>query len=305
MALIINTNVNSLNAQRNLGVTTDILTRTFQRLASGMRINTAADDAAGLAISTRMTAQIKGLSMAIRNANDGISMVQVTEGAAQESVNALQRIRELAVQSANGAMTSSDRQDLQLEVNQLLSEIQRIAIDTQFNGIPLMTGMFLSSPRMVIQVGAKEHQAISFSIGDMRLNGIGGLGSTSHWTVDASGASVQVLGADGVTPLIGYPPLIATRSAAESTIAKMDTVLNRVARQRSNLGAVQNRFMAVIANLNNVVENMTAARSRILDADIASETAMLTQKTILQQAGTAVLAQANQQPKLALQLLSN
>ncbi|MEO5339751.1 MAG: flagellin FliC [Magnetococcus sp. MYC-9] len=306
MALIINTNINSLNAQRNLGITTDALTRTFQRLASGMRINTAADDAAGLAISTRMTAQIKGLSMAIRNANDGISLVQVTEGAVQESVNALQRIRELAVQSANGTMSSSDRMDLQLEVNQLLSEIQRIATETQFNGFSMLTGNFLSAPRMVIQVGAREGQAISFSIGDMRLNALGGFGMTSLWSVaaSASGAgSTQLFEADGVTPRLAYTPIVGTQSAAQNTIARIDAVLDRVARQRSNLGAIQNRFTAVIANLGNVVENMSAARSRILDADIAAETAFLTQKTILQQAGTAVLAQANQQPKLALQLL--
>ena len=341
MAFIINTNINAINTQRHLNISTNALNRTFQRLSSGMRINSASDDAAGLGISTRMTAEIRGLSMAIRNANDGISMVQVTEGATQESVNALQRIRELAVQSANGTMTSGDRRDLQLEVNQLLSEIQRIATETQFNGISLMTGNFLVPPeteaefdedddfddddfddeddedvefnagipanrRMVIQVGAKEGQAISFSIADMRLDALGGLGVNSHWILDPEDGetSIQLMEDDEVTPLIDYPPLIATRSAAESTITKIDTILDQVARQRSNLGAVQNRFSAVISNLSNVVENMSAARSRILDADIAAETAALTQLTILQQAGTAVLAQANQQPALALQLLS-
>lgn len=307
MALIINTNINSINTQRKLAVVTDGLTKTFQRLASGMRINTAMDDAAGLAISTRMTSQIKGLSMAIRNANDGISMVQVTEGAMEETINAFQRIRELAVQSANGTMTSSDRADLQLEVDQLLAEVQRIAVDTQFNGFTLMTGQFLSTSttrRMVIQVGAKEGQAISFSIGDMRLSGLG-LAMTSLWSYNASTEeSAQRMSIDGSTPLLGYLPMIATRLAAESAITTIDNVLDRIVKQRSNLGAIQNRFVSVIANLSNVVENMSAARSRILDADVASETANLTQLSIMQQAGTAVLAQANQQPKLALQLLS-
>ncbi|MEO5362013.1 MAG: flagellin FliC [Magnetococcus sp. DMHC-8] len=305
MALIITSNINSMDVQRNLAHTTNGLAKTFQRLASGMRINTAADDAAGLAISTRMTAQVNGLTQAVRNANDGISMVQVAEGALQESVNALQRIRELAVQSANGTMTAGDRKDLQLEVNQLLTEIQRIASDTQFNGFSMLTGNFLAAPRMVIQVGAREGQAISFSINDMRLSALGeGLAKTSMWSMDAAGASTRLLEADGVTPQYAYPAMIGTQSAAAATITKIDTVLDRVSRQRSQLGAIQNRFTAVIANLNNVVENMSAARSRIMDADIAAETASLTQKTILQQAGTAVLAQANQQPKLALQLLS-
>ncbi|WP_130471146.1 flagellin [Candidatus Magnetaquicoccus inordinatus] len=321
MALVLNTNINSMNAQRNIGIVNDSLTRTFQRLASGMRINTAMDDAAGLAISTRMTAQIKGLSQAVRNANDGISMAQVAEGALNESVNALQRIRELAVQAANGTMTSSDRKDLQLEVCQLLSEINRIAVDTQFNGFSMLTGNFLTEPKMVIQVGAKEGQAISFSIMDMRLSALGKYsamsGSAQKLSTDGStllysyrlaktsylSGGVTALSTDGVTAKLAYPNLIGTRSAAESTIGLIDTVLDRVSRERAHLGALQNRFTAVIANLNNVVENMSAARSRILDADIATETANLTQKTILQQAGTAVLAQANQLPKLALQLL--
>ncbi|MBF0183681.1 MAG: flagellin [Magnetococcales bacterium] len=321
MALILNTNIHSINAQRNIGIVNESLTRTFQRLASGMRINTASDDAAGLAISTRMTAQVKGLSQAVRNTNDGISMAQVAEGALNESVNALQRIRELAVQSANGTMTSSDRVDLQLELNQLLSEINRIANDTQFNGFSMLTGNFLTEPKMVLQVGAKEGQAISFSIMDMRLSALGKYsilsGSAQKLSSDGStllfgyrlaktsylSGSTTALSTDGVTKKLAYPNLIGTRSAAESTIGLIDTVLDKVSRERANLGALQNRFAAVIANLNNVVENMSAARSRILDADIASETANLTQKTILQQAGTAVLAQANQLPKLALQLL--
>ncbi|MBF0096590.1 MAG: flagellin [Magnetococcales bacterium] len=326
MAMTLNTNINSMNAQRNIGIVTDSLTRTFQRLSSGMRINTAMDDAAGLAISTRMTAQIKGLSQAVRNTNDGISMAQVAEGALNESVNALQRIRELAVQAANGTMTSSDRKDLQLEVCQLLSEINRIATDTQFNGFSMLTGDFLTQPKMVLQVGAREGQAISFSIMDMRLTALGSwlsmvdTANNQMYSVDASGAQLSLykyqlaktsymsgdvvaLSSDQVTKKLAYPNLIGTRSAAESAISLIDTVLDRVSRERAHLGALQNRFTAVIANLNNVVENMSAARSRIMDADIASETANLAQKSILQQAGTAVLAQANQLPKLALQLL--
>ncbi len=308
MALVINTNVNSLDVQRNLTNTTNGLSKTFQRLASGMRINTASDDAAGLAISTRMSAQISGLSQAVRNANDGISLVQVAEGAMEESVNALQRIRELAVQAANGTVTSSDRKDMQLEVNQLLSEIQRIANDTQFNGFSMLQGNFLNQPRMVIQVGAREGQAISFSINDMRISALGNV-ATSFLSFDATDVAhangTLALSTDGQTARL-YSPLsvaIGTQSAAESTITRIDKALDRVSIQRSQLGAIQNRFTSVITNLNNVVENMSAARSRIMDADIAAETANLTQKSILQQAGVAVLAQANQQPNLALKLL--
>ena len=285
MALYINTNMNSLIAQGNLRETTDTLGNTFKRLSSGMRINSARDDAAGLSIGTRMTAQIKGVSMAMRNANDGISMAQIADGAMSETTNALQRIRELAVQSASDLMTDGDRRDLQMEVTQLLSEIQRIANDTEYNGFALLSGQFASAGnRLTIQVGAKSGQRIAFSINNIGLSGLFSMGT------DAEGVDVPNLSLGG-------------RSAAEAAIAQLDVAIDVVSRNRANLGAVQNRFQAVIASLSNTVENMSAARSRIMDADIAAETATLTQVAILQQAGTAVLAQANQQPQLALQLL--
>ncbi len=280
MALFINTNLASINSQRNLMRSTNQLGTTFARLASGMRINSAKDDAAGLSISTRMTSQIKGLNQAMRNANDGISLAQVAEGALDETTNALHRIRELAVQSANDTMTGSDRDDLQLEVNQLLSEIQRIATQTEFNTSAVLDGTYDGTTQsMVIQVGAEEGQIIAFSIGATSLEGLG---------VNSTALSIG----SG-----------AGQAGAGATITTIDAALENVSDIRANLGAVQNRFSSVIANLSNVVENMSAARSRIMDADIAAETATLTRNAILQQAGTAVLAQANQQPNLALQLL--
>ena len=281
MALYINTNVNSLTAQGHLRDTTNLLGKTFQRLSSGMRVNSAVDDAAGLAIGTRMTAQIKGASMAMRNANDGVSMVQIADGAMSETTNALQRIRELAVQASTDLMTTGDRVDLQMEVTQLLSEIQRLSNDTEYNGFALMSGAF-STNKLTIQVGAKSGQVINFSIGNVGLGGLFSMNDEEAYITNMS---------------------VGTRSAAETTIGEIDAAINTVSKNRSNLGAVQNRFQAVISSLANTVENMSAARSRIMDADIAAETATLTQVAILQQAGTAVLAQANQQPQLALQLL--
>lgn len=281
MALFINTNINSLTAQGHLRDSTIALGKTFERLSSGMRINSAKDDAAGLSIGTRMTAQIKGVSMAIRNANDGISMAQVADGAMAETTNALQRIRELAVQSSSDLMTEGDRTDLQMEVNQLLSEIQRLANDTEFNSFALISGQF-ATEKLTIQVGAKSGQIIQFSIGNVGLAGL-----------------FSMFDEDAQTPNMS----IGGRIDAEAAIGQVDAAIDIVSKNRANLGAVQNRFQAVISSLSNTVENMSAARSRIMDADIASETATLTQTAILQQAGTAVLAQANQQPQLALQLL--
>ena len=274
MPLYINTNVASLNAQRNLMKSSNDLSTTFARLSSGLRVNSAKDDAAGLSISTRMTSQIKGLNMSIRNANDGVSMAQVAEGALAETTNALQRIRELSVQAANGTLVDDDRKDLDEEVQQLLLEVQRISTQTEFNTNAMLDGTFTA---MKIQVGAFSGQNISFSIAGMTNSDLG-LGTATTATV-------------------------STQSKAEVLLDMLDTALGSVSDLRATLGAVQNRFEAVIANLSNVVENMSAARSRIMDADIAQETANLTRSAILQQAGTAVLAQANQQPQLALQLL--
>jgi flagellin len=273
MALTINTNVASLNAQRNLGQTQGALAKSMQRLSSGLRINSAKDDAAGLAISDRMTAQIRGLNQAVRNANDGISLAQTAEGALQESTNILQRMRELAVQSANDTNDNSDRSSLNAEVTQLISELDRIAGTTEFNGKALLDGTFSSA---TFQVGADA-------------------GSTQTISMTIAGATATHLTVSSVD--------ISSQSGASAAITAIDSAITAIDESRGDLGAVQNRFESTIANLQNVAENLTAARSRILDADIALETSAMTKGNILQQAGVSILAQANQAPQLALSLL--
>ncbi len=485
MGLVINTNVMSLNAQRNLGATQGALGKSMQRLSSGLRINSAKDDAAGLAISDRMTSQIRGLNQAARNANDGISLAQTAEGAMQESTNILQRMRELAVQSANDSNTSSDRASLQKEVGQLQQELNRIATTTEFNGKKLLDGSFTAQ---TFQVGANKGQTIDVSIGNARATQMGDYSVTTNSlaadaldvigaedldisgklgtetvavtandsardiaaavnlqtdgtgveaeavtyakldtlsaagsitfdlygenTTDAVSISAQIgvtsnlsdlvssindqsgttgitaklddagavimknnegydihidnfthsvggstldltaVGSDGETE--GGAPLsltdgvgdegfvtgvvdfhsssnysvetsaagslftndvtssaledvgaidIGTQIGAGDALAVVDSAISFVDEQRANLGAVMNRFESTIANLQNISENITAARSRILDADIAQETSAMTKNNILQQAGVSILAQANQAPQLALSLL--
>ncbi len=494
MGLVINTNVASLNAQRNLGKTQSALSRSMQRLSSGLRINSAKDDAAGLAISDRMTSQIRGLNQAVRNANDGISLAQTAEGAMQESTNILQRMRELAVQSANASNSAADRAALQDEVNQLQSEMNRIANTTTFNGIKILDGSFSAQK---FQIGADANQTISVSIDSMAADDLGryattvtntnanqGTGSattaaaslptsnsiaaqtltvagsegtdtvsvtagdsaytiasninnvTSNTGVEATAyneASITAVSADGTVEMtlgsggstatisasvttgdlsnlvdainkvtgttgisaeldgsnvkliqsegkdidiadfahsvsnatISVQTLdgntetltdastdsttiagriefsstdsfsvrssiadtagsilnvaadtfvnadkdavssidIGTQSGAQSAIDVIDKALGKIDSQRGNLGAVQNRFESTIANLQNISENISAARSRILDADIAQETSNMTKQNILQQAGISILAQANQAPQMALSLL--
>ncbi len=283
MALSINTNMSSLNAQRRLTFSTNALGKTFERLSSGLRINRAGDDAAGLSISTRMTAQIRGENQAIRNTNDAISVTQVAEGALNETTSALQRIRELAVQAANDTNNSSDRNNLQQEINQLVYEVQRISSQTKFNKLSVLNGSFATKK---FQVGENGGQTITMSIkaASVRALGVNSLNAKIYSATGTTAAKMQ--------------------SMANSLIAVVDRALDSVSDIRAMLGAYQNRFEAVIANLSNMVENTSAARSRILDADIAAETASLTRNAILQQAGTAILAQANQQPQIALKLLS-
>jgi len=279
MALVINTNVASLNAQRNLGTSQISLNRSMQRLSSGLRVNSAKDDAAGLAISDRMTSQIRGLNQAVRNANDGISMAQTAEGALQETTNLLQRMREIAVQSANDTNTSSDRASLDAEFQQLKEEIDRISNTTAFNNQVLLSGGFDGSGNAAIfHVGANASQIISLNI---------------------AAASTGALGSGTFVANLSVTSLVAANDAIkfiDSAIADVDTI-------RGDLGAVMNRLESTIANLSNVAENITASRSRILDADIAQETSAMTKNNILQQAGVSVLAQANQTPQLALSLL--
>jgi flagellin len=272
MSLVLNTNIASLNAQNRLQKNTRVLNQTFQRLSSGLRINSAKDDSAGLSIGTRFTSQVRGLNQAVRNANDGVSLIQVAEGALEETTSALQRIRELAVQAANDTYTSADRTNLQDEVDQLVAEINRINTSTKFNGQVLLSGGFASKK---FHVGAYSGQKLTVTVAS---------GGTGAATI---GASVTV----------------TTQSNANTAIDSIDNAISSIATVRSSLGALQNRFESILDNLSNQAENITAAQSRIMDADIASETAQLTRSSILQQAGTAILAQANQQPAMVMQLL--
>ncbi|HDS1552593.1 MULTISPECIES: flagellin [Stenotrophomonas] len=402
MAQVINTNTMSLNAQRNLSTSGNSLATTIQRLSSGLRINSAKDDAAGLAISERFSTQIRGLDVAIRNANDGISLAQVAEGSLSEVGNNLQRIRELAVQASNATNSSSDRKALQAEVTQLVSEIDRVAKQSDFNGTKLLDGSFTSQ---LFQVGANAGQAIAInsvvdakaeslgtttfvnagsinmtdarvdtakgtlanvtvggvSLGDVKfdyttppgapatapeiaavraanqqnatkalaaaLNGkIGETGLHAATTTTAGEIALTSVKADNTTTAVEVTINTATpdklnNPAAGATAAhvadiKIDTVagaqqaleivdkaLESVNSVRADLGAIQNRFTSVVANLQTSSENLSASRSRIRDTDFAKETAELTRTQILQQAGTAMLAQANQVPQNVLSLL--
>lgn len=274
MALYVNTNVSSLNSQRQLINSGKSLDTAFQRLSSGLRINSAADDAAGLQISNRLTSQIQGLDQAIRNANDGISLAQVAEGAMDEITGALQRIRVLSVQSQNGINSSSDRLALQKEVSALKAEISRIASTTQFGGVKLLDGKYSST----FLVGANAGQTISVNISRQG----GGFGTSG-------------LGLSNLS--------ISSLAGASRALASIDSAIGVIDSKRADLGAIQNRFQSTIRNLSNIVENVSAARSRIKDTDFAKETAELTRSQILQQASTTILAQSNQRPQSALSLL--
>ena len=381
MAQVINTNTISLNAQRNLGTSGASLATTIQRLSSGLRINSAKDDAAGLAISERFSTQIRGLDVAVRNANDGISLAQVAEGSLTEIGNNLQRIRELSVQSANATNSSSDRAALNAEVKQLTSEIDRVATQADFSGTKLLDGTFSSQ---LFQVGANAGQAIAVDkVVDARSQSLGNV----KFAADVTGTAIADAGADGsiagltinsvaidtvaytngtsgddiaktlatainakmgetgvyasVTAdqvtlnsvkagkdlvvggtVAGSGLTAATTTAAATATASfakdldittfegaqkaleiVDAALTSVNSARADLGAVQNRFTSVVANLQTRSENLAASRSRIRDTDFAKETAELTRTQILQQAGTAMLAQANQVPQNVLSLL--
>ncbi|MFL6592810.1 MAG: flagellin [Luteimonas sp.] len=378
MMQVINTNVMSLNAQRNLSTSGSQLATSLQRLSSGLRINSAKDDAAGLAISERFTTQIRGMDQAARNANDGISLSQTAEGAMGEISNNLQRIRELAVQSRNATNSATDRAALNGEAQQLKSEIDRVASTTSFNGVKLLDGSFANQ---AFQVGANQGETISVSAivnanssalgsysratvtggaataftavtaGDLTINGtsVGGLAVAASATERASqvrdainsksdttgvyavndtattvtlvsttadivvahagaSSSAAITGLTAATTSrsnsTGFASLdISTTSGADAAMQSMDAALSAVSTARASMGAIQNRFSSVVANLSTTSENLSAARSRIQDADFAKETAQLTRTQILQQAGTAMLAQANQAPQSVLSLL--
>jgi len=274
MAMTINTNVSSLNAQRNLNTSQSALASSLQRLSSGLRINSAKDDAAGLAISERINAQVKGFNVAIRNANDSISLLQVADGGAAQVTENMQRMRELAVQSANGTLNSGDRDNLTVEFNALSSEISRLGEATKYNSINLLN----SGSTLTFQVGAgtTSNDQITVSTVDLRAS-----------TLALDATSIQ----------------ISTAALALAAITNIDSGINTITSTRARFGAALNRTEAVVSSLQIAVENQSAARGRIVDADFASETASLSRSQILQQAGTAMLAQANSLPQQVLSLL--
>lgn len=277
-SMIINTNLASINSQRMLDKTNNDLKTSMERLSSGLRVNSAKDDAAGLAISNKMTSQIRGMTVATRNANDGISLAQTAEAAMGTLTETMQRMRDLSVQAANdAAVTSSDREKIQTEFKQLSDELTRIISNTEFNGKKIINGAL--SGGLVIQVGANT-------------------AADNHISVDIANLSTTIsnVTAASIGSNAGPGGASAAIDALDAAIASIDT-------SRANLGAVQNRFTTTIANLQSSIENQSAARSRITDADFAMETANLSRNQILQQAGTAMLAQANQSSQSVLKLL--
>ena len=384
MAFSVNTNVFSLNAQRNLMTSQSGLQDAMQRLSSGSRINSAKDDAAGLQISNRLTSQVKGLSVAVRNANDGISLAQTAEGALQESTNILQRMRELALQSANGSNGDAERAALNKEVTALKSELTRIADTTSFGGRKLLDGSFGSS---ALQIGANANESVSISTsstkasdlasennataeldslftdgkvttaaaGALTITGVAGetvisvdaevgdtlgdiIAKANAANVDVGGgtpteaqnititggindsglevinvvskegaAAVTIAGSGAANAAAGTGSLadvdVSTSAGAQDTLAYVDIALAEIDGQRADLGAVQNRLTSTISNLSNISENVSASRSRIQDADFAAETANLAKYQVLQQAGTAILSQANATTQNVLSLL--
>lgn len=281
MALTVNTNTTSLGVQKNLNRASDALSTSMTRLSSGLKINSAKDDAAGLQIATRMTSQIRGQTMAIKNANDGISIAQTAEGAMQEQTNILQRMRELAVQSRNDSNSTNDRVALDKEFQSMASELTRIANSTQLNGKNLLDG---SASVMTFQVGSNTGAANQITIDLSAKFTASDLGVTS---------SINIQGSDTTAAEANF-------SAAVSAI---DAALQTINSNRADLGAAQNRLTSTINNLQNINENAEAARGRVQDTDFAAETAQLTKQQTLQQASTSVLAQANQLPSAVLKLL--
>ena len=274
MGLRVNTNVASINAQRNLSAVTDRLSNNYRRLSTGLRISTAADDAAGLAISERLRSQVRSLDQAKRNANDGISLVQTAEGALNEVSSILTRLRELAIQSSNGSVSNQDKETLDEEFQSLISEVNRIGRSTEFNGIKLLDG---------------SSSTVSFQVGFGTTSGIDTL------SVSLSAALSTTLSLNSLD--------IGSGGATTTAISNIDAAINTVSSLRGSLGAVQNRLGSTINNLAVQVENLSAAESRIRDVDVAYETAQLTRNNILQSASISVLSQANSQPQTALQLL--
>ena len=274
MGLRVNTNVTSINAQRNLSTVTDRLSTNYRRLSTGLRISTASDDAAGLAISERLRSQVRSLDQAKRNANDGISLVQTGEGALNEVSSILVRLRELSIQSSNGSVSAKDKDTLNEEFKSLVNEVDRIGRSTEFNGIKLLDG---------------SSSSVSFQVGFGTTSGIDTL------SVSLSAALSTSLSLNSLD--------IGSSGATTTALTSIDSAINTISSLRGSLGAAQNRLGSTINNLAITVENLSAAESRIRDVDVAYETAQLTRNNILQQASISVLSQANSQPQSALRLL--
>jgi len=282
MALTVNTNTTSLNVQKNLNRASDALSTSMSRLSSGLKINSAKDDAAGLQISNRMTSQIRGQNVAVKNANDGISMAQTAEGALQESTNILQRMRELAVQARNGTNGTADQTATNSEFAQMSDELTRISASTNLNGKNLLDG---SAGTMTLQVGSNTGTANQIDL-----------------TLSSKFDAVSLSVGSGTAVLTGATSAAAATNI-DNAITAIDAAIATIGKTRANLGASQNRLTSTISNLQNITENVTAAQGRVQDTDFAAETANLTKQQTLQQASTAVLAQANQLPSAVLKLL--
>ena len=314
MAVYVNTNYSALQGQRYLGNVQNQLTTTYQRLSSGMRINSAKDDAAGLQISDRLTSQINGLNQGNRNASDGIALAQTAEAGMDEVSGMLQKIRTLAVQAANGTNTLADKQALSKEASSLATEISRIAKQTTYGGKTILQGLQADESAIftkaaandagkagtvTLQVGSNKGDTISMQIGSMVFSKIGsaaGLADTDF--ADAAGTAAFVKGANGAITVN-----FSTAGSADAVIGMMDKMIGQVDSQRANLGAMQNRLESSIRNQSNVAANEADARSRIRDADFAQESANLTQQNIIQQAASSMLMQANTRPQLGLSLI--
>lgn len=299
MAQTINTNVMSLNAQRNLNSSQSSLATSMQRLSSGLRVNSAKDDAAGLAIAERMNTQIRGMNVAIRNANDAISLAQTAEGALGKIGDALQRMRELAVQSANATNSTSDRTSLDAEFEQLQAEIRRVISGTSFNN----TKLFDSSQAFTFQVGANATTDDQVSVNRNNLTATSTTVTSGALTTTMTAADVLYVVSTSTTAANGGSDIGSTAAIAVNAIKDIDIALDKINSERAIYGATQNRFESVISNLQIAAENVAAARGRIVDADFAQETSNLSRAQILQQAGTAMVAQANALPQQVLQLL--
>ena len=325
MALYVNTNISSLNAQRKLTNATNNLNVSYQRLSSGLRINSSKDDAAGLQISDRLTSQINGLNQGNRNANDGIALAQTIEGALDETTNMLQRIRTLAVQASTGTNTAKDRQALQEEVTALCDEITRIAEKTTFAGQSILNGTKSMTddgllredangdPELFFQVGANAYDELTLKLAGFAMsqmmsqlqianNPYGGLKNAAGVAVTTTvAANILDAGLLNDNGMLRWS--VSMASTAQATLNNIDAFIQYVDSNRAALGAIQNRMESTIRNQSSISENETDARSRIRDTDFASETATLTQNNIIQQASQTVLAQANQRPTIALSLL--